>query len=94
MTRTTIIVALVLSGLCSWQGYRWGYDASETKHQSELLGRIEAGQMLEQARRTIALERDDLARQLEEEAYADPVVVQRGLSPVRVRRLNALRRKR
>lgn len=72
-------------------GYRNGKAACEAEHKARLLEEIETGQRLEQERQRIALERDQLHRQLEEEAHADPVIVERCLSPDRVRRLNALR---
>ena len=71
--------------------YRTGYAAAEGAAQARLLAQIEAGQDLEEQRRKIAVERDTLARKLEEAAYADPVVVDRCLGPDRVRRLNAIR---
>ncbi|WP_162947025.1 hypothetical protein [Ruegeria sp. EL01] len=72
-------------------GYRMGYSAAEDDHKAELLEQIEAGQRSEAARIRVANERDDLARMLEEEENADPVIVEQCLSPDRVRRLNALR---
>ncbi|WP_197919305.1 hypothetical protein [Thiosulfatihalobacter marinus] len=86
-----ILAAIALAGLSGWQGYRMGYSAAEDDKRAELLAQIEAGQKLDDARRKIAQERDQLARELEERAYADPVVCERCLGPGRVRRLNAIR---
>lgn len=86
-----LLAAAVIAVLCGWQGYRLGFATSEARHNFERLARIEAGQKLEQARRQIARERDQLSRKLEEQAYAQPVAVERCLGPGRVRRLNAIR---
>ena len=83
--------AVVLAGLAGWQGYRMGHAACEGHHRAEMLAQIEAGQKLDAARRKVAQERDRLARELEEAAYADPVLVERCLGPDRVRRLNSIR---
>ena len=91
LTPWLIIGAIALVGLSGWQGHRMGYSAAEDNHRAELLEQIEEGQKIEAERLEIAQERDSLARQLEEQAYADPVVVNQCLSPGRVRRLNALR---
>lgn len=86
-----IIAAIVLAGLTGWQGYRLGYDDAEDAHRVELLDQIEAGKKLEAARVAEAKKRETLARQLEEQAHADPIVVERCLGPDRVQRLNAIR---
>lgn len=86
-----LAVGLALSAGAGLYGYRAGQFACEAEHKARLLEEIEAGQRLEQERQRIARERDQLHRQLEEEAHADPVIVERCLSPDRVRRLNALR---
>lgn len=85
-----IIGVIAIGALAFWQGYRWGHDISEAQHQAEILKRIEEGQKLDAERIKVARERDDLARRLEEQANADPVVVNQCLGPSRVRRLNAL----
>ena len=82
------IAATIAAGV---QGYRMGYAAAEADQNAALLAQIEAGRKLDQERRRIAAERDSLARQLEDEANADPVVVDRCLPPERVLRLNRLR---
>lgn len=74
-----------------WFSYSKGYEAAEAKHNAALLAQIEAGEKLEEARRVVAAERDELAKKLEEEAYADPVVIHRCLSPSRLRRLQTIR---
>lgn len=86
-----LIGALAVAGLAGWGGYRVGYSTCENSHRAELLAQIEAGQKLEEARRKVAQERDQLARELEDAAYADPVVVEQCLDLDRVRRLNAIR---
>lgn len=93
MTPYRLLFALgaALIVLALWRGYEWGYGAADAKHKAELLAQIEAGRMLEDARRMAAQKRDDLSRKLEEAAHADPVVVERCLGPKRVRRLNAIR---
>ncbi|SEJ91903.1 hypothetical protein SAMN05444007_108262 [Cribrihabitans marinus] len=93
MKRVAAYVALVLAllGGVAWLAYRQGRAAAEARHAQELLDRIEAGRKLEAERFRIARERDALLRRMEEDAYADPVVVRQCLGPGRVRRLNALR---
>lgn len=91
MIAAAIVAALALSSFTGWRGYHIGYAKAESDHAARLLAEIEAGQKLDAARRALAAERDSLARQLEEESHADPVVVERCLSPNRVRRLNTLR---
>lgn len=82
---------VALAALAGWQGYRMGHAACEDARRAELLAQIEAGQKLDAARRKAAQERDQLARELEGAAYADPVIVEQCLGPDRVRRLNAIR---
>lgn len=72
-------------------GYQRGKADCEAAHAQDLLDQIEAGRILENARIEAARQRDALARQLEEAAYADPVVVHQCLGTNRVRRLNAIR---
>lgn len=86
-----LAAAVALSAFTGWRGYVAGYAAAEADQRAALLSQIEAGQKLEAARRALALERDDLARQLEEESHATPVYVDRCLAPDRVRRLNTIR---
>jgi hypothetical protein len=86
-----ILGVIALIGVAGWRGYSMGYSAAETAHKVELLARIEAGEKLDQARIKAARERDELARQLEEQAYAEPVTVDRCLSPSRVQRLNSIK---
>lgn len=92
MIRGWIVAAALVAGvLIFWQGSRMGYAAAVADHNAELLIRIETGRKLEEARRALEVERDDLARQLEEESHDTPVHVDRCLAPERVRRLDALR---
>ena len=81
------VVALIAFG---WKCYRWGYEAADTAHKEALAAEIQAGLRLDAERRAAAAERDELARQLEEAGNADPIIVDRCLSPNRVRRLNGL----
>ncbi|MEP2782147.1 MAG: hypothetical protein ABJO67_04140 [Pseudoruegeria sp.] len=87
-------IATALVGMVAgagWQGYRMGHAACEAAHNAETLARIEAAQKLDAERINVARTRDELARMLEEQAHADPIIVQRCLNPDRVRRLNSLR---
>lgn len=84
-------LALAVMAGAGFQAYRVGYGAAVSDHQEEELARIEAGRMLEADRRRIAQERDLFADQLKEQAYAQPIVVDRCLDPGRVQRLNSLR---
>lgn len=86
-----ILGALAFAALAGWQGYRIGYDAAVADHNDELLARIEAGQKVEQARRNLAIERDELRDQLEEQADAEPIAQPQCFSPGRALRLNANR---
>jgi hypothetical protein len=89
--RGAVLVALAVVAVAFWQGHRIGYASAVSVHESELLAQIEAGHKLDAARRQVAFERDQLARELEEEAHADPIAVEHCLGPGRVRRLNAIR---
>lgn len=82
--------ALMATG-AYWYGYLSGHDACAAAQQKRLLESIREGERLEEARREIAQERDDLARELEVAANADPVVISQCLGPSRVQRLNSLR---
>ncbi len=84
------VAVVALLAFTWWHGHGAGRDACEAAHNAERLAQIEAGRMLETARRKIAQERDQLARKLEEQAHAEPVSVERCLGPGRVRRLNAI----
>jgi len=86
----TIIAVAALLAMAGAQGYKLGHDAADNKHQDTLLAEIEAAQILDAERRRVARERDDLAKQLEEQAYAEPISVKHCISPSRVRRLNAI----
>ena len=86
-----ILAALAVVGVVGWQGYRMGVNACEARQNAELLAQIEAGEKLEADRIRLKQQRDALARKNEELANADPVLVERCLSPDRMRRLNSLR---
>ncbi|WP_282076294.1 hypothetical protein [Epibacterium ulvae] len=83
-------IGFLTVSLC-WAVYSLGYRAALADFQADQLAQIEAGQTLERERHRLQLERDQLAQKLEEQAHADPVVVDQCLSPDRVRRLNAIR---
>lgn len=72
----------------AFQGYRMGQAACEAAHNERELERIEEGERLKEERRDLEIQIDDLARQLQEEADAEPVTVVQCLSPSRVMRLN------
>lgn len=84
-------VALAVLGVVAVGAYKRGVADCEAAHNAELLAQIEAGEKAEKERLEIARERDELARQLEEEAYAEPVTIAQCLGPSRLRRLNDLR---
>lgn len=73
-----------------WYGDRNGHARCVAQHKAQILEQIDAGQKAETERIRIAQERDDLVRQLEEQANEDPVIVARCLSPDRVRRINRI----
>ncbi|EDM71033.1 hypothetical protein RAZWK3B_16590 [Roseobacter sp. AzwK-3b] len=80
----------VLAG--AWgHGYWRGGEACRAAHNAEIIERQREAQKLNDARLEALQERDRLARELEESAYADPVTVERCLGPDRVHRLNNLR---
>lgn len=85
----TIVAGVLLAG-SMWWAYGKGYDIATAKHERAIAAQVAAGEALNEERRRVAAERDDLARQLEETANADPVVVERCLGPSRVFRLNSL----
>ncbi len=82
--------AVLILGAVAIGAYQRGRMDCTADYQAQQLDQIEAGQKLDAERRRLAVERDELARQLEEEAHADPVVVHQCLGSDRVRRLNAL----
>lgn len=84
-------VVIIVAAGAGWQGYRMGFAASEARYNLERLAMIEAGHKLDQARRLIAQQRDDLADELEAKGNAEPVSVTRCLGISRVRRLNTQR---
>lgn len=85
-----LVAIVAVLGVVALGAYNRGKSDCEAAFNAARLDQIEAGEKLDDERRKIAIERDKLARELEEQAYAEPVVVQRCLSPSRVRRLNAL----
>ena len=68
-----------------------GKRACEAAHREAFLEQVAMGQKAEAARLKIAAERDAAYRKLEVQANEDPIVVDRCLSPGRLRRLNAIR---
>ncbi len=85
-----IVGILVFIALSGFQGYRLGIKACEAKHAAALVKSIEENKRLNAERLEALEQREELARQLEVEANAEPVVVSQCLSPSRVRRLNNL----
>lgn len=83
-----IIGALGIIAAVSFQTYRMGQAACEAAHNQRELERIEEGERLKEERRYLESQLDDLTRQLQEEADAEPVTVVQCLSPSRVMRLN------
>lgn len=93
MTRYALIasVLVALFGLAYAKGRIDGNAALQARIAAAVEGEREAAAKLEAQRLAIEAERDRLARELEDEADADPVAVPQCLSPDRVRRLNRLR---
>ena len=91
------VTAYVLAGgvalavFTGWQGYRAGEAACEAAHAHEAEQARKAGAELTAARQIAERKVYALSRQLEDQAYADPVAIDRCLSPSRVRRFNTLR---
>ncbi len=85
------LVALAALAAAVAFGYLRGAADYRADYQARELAQIEAFRKLEAARIEALRARDELSRQLEEKAHADPVAVPRCLGPRRVRRLNALR---
>lgn len=81
---------VAFGGFVGWKSYQLGKRACEASRAAQIEAEREAGKILDEARLKVARERDDLARKLEEAAYAEPVIVDRCLSPGRVYRLNQL----
>lgn len=89
--------ALALSALTGWQGYRWGVDRTEARHaaaqeamRDRLMRLAEDTSRIEAERLALEVERDALARDLEDAARADPDADRPALGPDSVRRLNRL----
>lgn len=94
--RAYLALAAVLAvGLAAWQGWQLGRDY-ERGEQAKALVAAQAAQVVadnarkaeEAARLAAETERDNLAQQLEDAAYAQPVDDSCGLGADRVRRLN------
>lgn len=92
MPNPWLILALLAATAGAWgHGYWRGGAACDAAHNAEIIKRQQEADKLDAARREALQERDRLARELEESAYADPITVERCLGPDRVRRLNNLR---
>lgn len=86
------LAAVTALGAWLWGvGYAAGKRACEASHAAAEAAQAEAAAKLDAARIEIQRQRDALARQLQEAAYADPVSVPECLGAGRVRRLNSLR---
>lgn len=83
------IAAAVLAAV-ALGAYKRGVHDCEAKHIRAEMDKIEAGQKLEESRRKALIERDELARQVEELLNEESPVVVRCLGPNRVRALNSL----
>ncbi|MFY0619126.1 hypothetical protein [Shimia sp.] len=83
--------ALALAVGAFFYGKSEGRAACESEHARAVIAQREAGDKLMHDRQIVERKVHALSRQLEEQAYADPVVVERCLSPRRVQRLNAIR---
>ncbi|WP_412550523.1 hypothetical protein [Shimia sp. MIT910701] len=86
-----LVAVLVTSGVAGRVGYSLAVTKVEAAHNQDLLDQIAKGQEADQKRRAAEQERARMAEVLGAAAYAEPVVVERCLSPSRVQRLNALR---
>ena len=82
-----IIGALAFAGAAQWYGYRAGYDAAVADQQASQIDAIAAQASAERARQELQAERDAIARQLEDQAYAEPIANPVCLPSSRVRRL-------
>ena len=89
-----IIGVIGIAGAAYWYGDRNGHMRCTLKHQTELQEQIDAGEKLKADVIEVARERDNLFRQLEEQANEDPVIVTQCLNPGRVQRLNSIDQKR
>lgn len=93
MTRYALIAALLVafSGALYGKGRVDGKHALEARIAAAVEGQREAVAKMETQRLLIEAERDRMARELEDMANADPVLVPQCLSVDRVRRLDRLR---
>lgn len=87
-------LALAVAGMAT--AYGWGYRAAMEKvgravaeAQRETIRAAEEASRIEEERLALEAERDALARQLEDDANAEPVAVPQCLGPSRLRRLNS-----
>ena len=80
--------ALAFAGTAQWYGYRAGYDAAVVEQQASQIDAMAAQASAERDRQALQAERDAIARQLEDQAYAEPVANPACLSLSRVRRIN------
>ena len=85
-----ILGVIGIAGVAYWYGDKNGYMRCTVKHQIELQEQIDTGEKLKADAVKVAQERDDLVRQLEEQANEDPIIVSRCLGPGRVQRLNSI----
>jgi hypothetical protein len=90
-----ILAAVLLIGLAGFQGYRMGSRAADARHerallqaQNEMIQAAEQASRKEAERLAMQSERDALARDLEDQANAEPDDGSCGLPAGRVQRLN------
>lgn len=91
MMARSLLLVLAIAAAAAAVGYRRGAADCEAAYQAREMAHIEAARKLTAARLAAERARDELSRQLEEEANADPVSVPECLGPGRVRRINIVR---
>ena len=83
-----IIAALAFAGAAQWYGYRAGYDAAMTEQRLAQAAANDRQAIAEREQQELQARRDAIARQLEDQAHADPVASPACLPLSRVRRIN------
>jgi len=85
------MAVLALVAGAGFFGYQRGGADCRSEYQARELEEIRKSNELDEARRKAERERDELARNLEEEINASPVVINRCIGPDRGVQLNRLR---
>ena len=78
---------ILIAGAAYWRGH----SDCQNRHNRKLLEAIEDSQEAEEERQRVELELVEATEQLKTAARNDPVVVNRCISPGRVKRLNEIR---